>query len=81
MRKRNSVLPVLVLSFLLFECGNLDSTKKWEISTSSGSFESVYNFLKEYDDLILLQQDERMVIVSPALQARVMTSRPSSETL
>ena len=38
------------------------------------NFLSDYNFLQKYGDVVLLQSENSMVAVSPALQGRVMTS-------
>ncbi|MDW3652392.1 MAG: DUF6786 family protein [Bacteroidia bacterium] len=48
---------------------------------SKGSFGYDLNFLRQhYDDLLLLQDEDAQVIVSPALQGRVMTSTAEGES-
>jgi hypothetical protein len=72
-------LPAFALIFLVFGCApNEKNTSDTPMEPVKGQFGYDLNFLKRYQkDLILLEDGESKVILSPAYQGRVMTSSAS----
>lgn len=66
----------LYIIILLIGCGS--EKQNSPIEYSIGSFGYDFNFLSQYQkDLILLSQDSSLVLVSPGLQGRILTSSTS----
>lgn len=77
-------LPLLILNFVIlisFQACTKSQKEKAEETNASyekGTFGYDLNFLKKhYDDLVVLEDGEAGMIISPALQGRVMTSTMS----
>jgi len=70
------IVLAIFFSFLIIGCTNNEqSSNQMKEEKITGSFKADYEFLKEYSkDLVLLASGKSMLLVSPALQGRVMTS-------
>lgn len=71
---------LLIITLFIFSCKNnksknLDQEKN-EVPAKINSFKTEYDFLREFTDIVLLEdpQSNGKVAISPALQARVMTT-------
>ncbi len=71
-----TIVSAIFFSFLTIGCtSNEPSSNKMKEEKITDSFEADYEFLKKYSsDVILLASGSSMLVVSPALQGRVMTS-------
>ncbi len=73
-----NILNLLILVFistLCFSCKPSNANKEGEKELTKGTFAYDMDFLGKYhNDLIVLKEDNAQLIISPALQGRVLTS-------
>ena len=72
--KINSIITVLILSFLIASCGESPKTVEKSPPFDKGTFGYDLQFLKSKDSVIVLKNGDSQVIVSPKYQGKVFTS-------
>ncbi len=68
-------IAMVLVCLILMGCKSQREGQEGEVTLTQGTFAYDLNFLRDhYTDLVLLKNGDAQLIVSPALQGRVMTS-------
>ena len=74
------LISVVLMLVINVDCKSKQESKEDKIKLKKGTFAYDLDFLSQYyNDLVVLQDDKSSIIISPALQARVMTSTANGQ--